>query len=416
MAAGDTMKAVLCGDLNMVRCFAGDAPRRAGLPIEHIPFVTVSTRADDVTFSSRHVHDRAVIADPARAPEETVRDLVTLAGRLGEGERPALFYGTDAMLLCISRNREELARHYRFSMPPAEIVEDLADKARFARLASELGLPVPATVTSSEARTADDVLARISLPCALKPASHTHFRKSAAVRESGGRPRKALFARSRAELEARLDLMRRSVDAFVVQSYVPGGDDNITSFHAWVDAEGEVAAHYVGRKIRTYPAGSGESTFIELDESPDVTRVGLDVVRALGIAGVVKLDFKRDAWTGELRLLEANPRFNLWNHLGAASGVNLPLVAYAELAGLPPPRTGPVVPGRRWLAFEGDLRAFLGDYGPNGELSLRSWLASYRGKKIYDVFAWDDPVPAAISILRRVGQRASRVAGKAARS
>jgi D-aspartate ligase len=351
------------------------------------------------------------VADPARAPGETVRDLVRIAQRI-EG-KPALFYGTDAMLLCVSRNRDELSKHYRFSLSPAELVEDLVDKARFARLAERLGLPVPATVTSREARTADDVLARISLPCALKPASHTGFRRSAAVRALGGMPRKALFARSRAELEAKLDLMRRSADEFVVQSYVPGGDENIMSFHAWVDPEGQVVAHYVGKKIRTYPSGSGESTFIELSNDPRVTRAGLEIVAALGIVGVVKLDFKRDQATGELRLLEANPRHSLWNHLGAASGVNLPLIAYAELADLPVPPTGPIEPGRRWLSFEGDLRAFASDYRPSGVLSVRDWLASYRGPKIYDVFAWDDPLPFALSILRRVGERAARAAGKA---
>jgi len=405
------MRAVLCGDLNMVRCFAGDAPRRAGLSVSRVPFLVASTREDDVTFSSRHVRARAVVADPAESPQKTAEDLVTIARGLG-GEKPALFYGTDAMLLCISRHREELSRYYRFLLPPPELVEDLADKARFARLAARLGLPVPVTVTSAEARSAAEVIARVSLPCALKPATHTGFRRSAAVREEGGKPRKALFAFSAEELEVRLDQMRRSSPEFVVQSYVPGGDENITSFHAWVSARGEVVAHYVGKKIRTYPAGSGESTFIELCPSEDVSVQGTEIVRALGLFGVVKLDFKRDAETGELKLLEANPRFNLWNHLGAASGVNLPLIAYAELAGLEVPRPGPTEGGRRWLAFERDLRAYLADYRPSGALSWRGYLASYRGPMIYDVFSWDDPLPLLVSLARRVGARAARVAAK----
>ncbi len=394
----------------MVRCFSGDAPRRAGLAEGRIPFVVASTRADDPTFGSRHVERTAVISDPATNPDRTAEDLVVVARRTGG--RPALFYGTDAMLLCVSRNREKLAMHYRFLMPPAERVEELVDKGRFAGLARRLGLPVPVTVTSEEVTTREDVLARMPLPCALKPVTHTFFRRSAAVREEGGLPHKALFARTPEELDKRLLQMRSSGCAFVVQQYVPGGDDHIMSFHAWTNAKGEPVAHYVGKKHRTYPSGSGESTFVEIVMDLEVTRVGQEVTRALGIVGVVKLDFKRHAETGELFLLEANPRFNLWNRLGAASGVNLPLVAYAELGGRALPSTGSVRPGLRWASVERDLRAFFGDYRPSGAISVRDFMASYRGPKVFDVFAWDDPWPLVLTVAKRVGQRAARGMGK----
>ena len=52
------------------------------------------------------------------------------------------------------------------------------------------------------------------------------------------------------------------------------------------------------------------------------------MLERLAFVGVVKLDYKRDPRTGRFYLLEVNPRFNLWNHLGAAAGVNLPLLAY----------------------------------------------------------------------------------------
>jgi len=56
------------------------------------------------------------------------------------------------------------------------------------------------------------------------------------------------------------------------------------------------------------------------------------------LTGVAKLDFKRDL-QGNLRLLEINPRFNLWHHRGAIVGVNIPALGYADLTGLlrPPP-------------------------------------------------------------------------------
>jgi predicted ATP-grasp superfamily ATP-dependent carboligase len=412
ISEGGLTTAVLCGDLNMLRCFAGGAPRKAGVPLR-IPTVTVSTDPADLTFASRHVEQTAVIADPASEPERTVHDLVELGRKIGG--RPVLYYGTDSMLLCVSRNREALAPHYRFLLPPAERVEEIVDKTRFAKLAAKLGLPAPATLSSREIGSPEEALGRVPLPAVLKPRNHIGWFRSEAIQAEGGRRKKALLAESPEEFFRRYAQMRSFSDDFVVQEYVPGGDDAIMSYHAYLDAQGEPLAHYAGKKIRTYPAGSGESTYLELVYDEDVTRVGLEVVRALGIVGVVKLDFKRDPRTGKLYLLEVNPRFSLWNHLGAASGVNLPLVAYADMTNLPPPRVGPLRTGVRWLAFESDLYAFLHDYGPAGELSLPGWLRSYAGPKIYDVFAWDDPWPAALGLLRRIGTKTRKIGAKAAR-
>src|SRR6185436_11778180 len=103
--------------------------------------------------------------------------------------------------------------------------------------------------------------------------------------------------------------------------------------------------------------------------------------------------------------LEVNPRFSLWNHLGAASGVNLPLLAHRDLAGraaAPPPAPRA---GVRWLSLADDARAFVRDYAPAGELTLGRWLASLQGPKIFDVFAWDDPSPFAMSALRAITAR-----------
>jgi D-aspartate ligase len=58
---------------------------------------------------------------------------------------PVLFYEDDEQLLFVSRNRERLAKHFRFVIPDADLVEDLVDKGRFNILAQRLGLPVPRT-------------------------------------------------------------------------------------------------------------------------------------------------------------------------------------------------------------------------------------------------------------------------------
>ena len=123
------------------------------------------------------------------------------------------------------------------------------------------------------------------------------------------------------------------------------------------------------------------------------------------MVGPVKLDYKRDPSSGRFYLLEVNPRFSLWNHLGAASGVNLPLVAYRDLTGQPAGAKATATPGVRWLALGDDARAFLRDYRPAGELDWTSWLRSLRGPKVYDVFAWDDASPLVMTLAHTLRDR-----------
>ena len=387
--------AVLCGDLNMLRCFTGSG----------VETLIVASDPESAVFASRHARATRTMSDPKKSPSEAARDLATIGKELEE--RAALYYGDDAMLQVVSQNRDELARHYRFLMPTRERIDDLVDKVRFARLAEGLGLPIPPTLVVDDATTARTIESRVGLPCVLKPSGHVGWARSGAVKDLGPPP-KLLTATSRPELDLMLERIRRFTRSFVAQPWIEGGEDRIVSFHVYVRADGTPLSHYVGRKIRTYPRRAGISTFLELVRDPEAEALGLSIVKKLGHVGIAKLDFKVDAVTGRYALLEVNPRFNLWHHLGAASGVNLPLIAHADLLGLPLPPSGPLRTGIRWISFDDDLRSFLRDYGPSGELSVGAWLDSLRGEKVYDVFAWDDPSPLVALMRRELVERFAR--------
>jgi len=123
----------------------------------------------------------------------------------------------------------------------------------------------------------------------------------------------------------------------LAQELVPGPETRIESYHVYVDRSGTIAGEFTGRKIRTLPATCGHSTALEISDAADVRAEGRALAEKLDLRGVAKFDFKRGP-DGRLHLLEINPRFNLWHHLGAAAGVNLPAMVYADLTGLPRPR------------------------------------------------------------------------------
>jgi predicted ATP-grasp superfamily ATP-dependent carboligase len=293
-------------------------------------------------------------------------------------------------------------------MPEREMVEILVDKARFAELARRRGLKVPASADSGNVGSASELIARVGLPCAFKPNVHTNWlsRRASVDRV----PKKALRADTHAQAVDLYDELCR-FGPFVAQSWIEGGEDAVSSFHCYADEQSRVLGWFVGRKVRTFPKEAGISTYLELTNDRGVTEAGFDIVSKLGIVGPLKIDFKRDARTGELYVLELNPRFTLWCYLGAAAGVNLPLIAYAALTGNAVPEQTAYRTDVRWLSFGNDLRTFLRCYRPSGELGIVEWLKSFRGKKVYDVFSWSDPAPSFVKALDYVRRATVRFTG-----
>jgi len=327
--------------------------------------------------------------DPWKQPEDLVERLLAFAA--GQNERPVLYYEGDWDLLMVSRFRDRLREGFRFVVPDAELVEDLVDKDRFAALAERLELPVPRSRRLSAVASPSDLDLR--LPLVVKPLT-----RQLATWDPIGERAKAVQVETAAELRSVwARLAAGGVDGLAQES-VPGPETLIESYHAYVDETGEIVGDFTGRKIRTRPPAFGYSTALVTTASEDVAALGRDLVRRLNLHGVAKLDFKR-ASDGSLRLLEVNPRFNLWHHVGAKAGVNLPALVYGDLAGLPRPRPANARPGVRWFHAR-DARA-----AREAGIPLTRWIPWALGCEAKSAIAWDDPMPVLGATLWRLGRR-----------
>lgn len=345
---------------------------------------------------SRHAALLLDRVDPWREPEAAAENLLKFARE--QSETPVLFYDADWDLLLVSRLRERLAEGLRFVVPDPELVEDLVDKSRFQSLAERLGLPVPAAVRLSDtAEPPADIPLRF--PVVVKPLTRHQetWRPITAA--------KAVEVANPHELQVLWRRLAGSDFKTLVQEVVPGPESRIESYHVYVDREGEIAGEFTGKKLRTWPREFGYSTALEVTSSDEVRELGADLTRRLGLRGVAKFDFKRDR-AGELRLLEVNPRFNLWHHPGALAGVNIPALVYADLTGRPRPPAGPVRPGVHWCSLIHDLQAARAS--GIGLLRWSRWALACEAKS---GFALDDPLPLPRALAARLGARLSRHAG-----
>ncbi len=376
-------------------CVIGSIDLVRPLGLAGIPCAVVAHPTNVARFSR---HTKAVVewADPDARPDDLVARLLAFAA--GEPEPPVLLYEGDAELLLISRRRERLRPAFRFSMPDAERVEELVDKARFRTLAARLGLPVPASAVVASAADLRD--SGLRFPVLLKP----HVRQTALWDPVAGGA-KAIRLDDPGDLRAVEGPLRDSGLAVLAQELVDGPETRIESYHVYVDADGRVAAEFCGRKIRTRPADFGRSTAVEITAEADVRELGRELTARLGLRGPAKLDFKRDP-AGRLWLLEVNPRFTLWHHPAALAGVNVPELAFRDLVGLPRRSPGPARAGVRWVYRDEDARA-----AREAGIGLRHWLRWALSAEAVSGVAPDDPLPLVRGVLTLVGERVRGRAG-----
>jgi D-aspartate ligase len=349
----------------------------------------VVTDAHDAARLSRWA-TTAVSWDWTQAPSEDERLLAQLLDYARrQPSPPPLLFTSDPALMFVSKHRDELAKGFRFAVASRDHVEALVDKGRFAVLAESLDLRVPRTrVLERLPERVPEDLKLLSFPLIVKP--YLRGRLWHELVESA----KAALVRDAAELATLWPRLAALATPILLQESIPGPESRIESYHVYVDSNGRIAGEFAGRKIRTFPVTYGNTTSLTISDATDVLDTGRQLVHALDLRGVAKMDFKR-APDGELVLLEINARCHLWHHPGARAGVNIPALVYADLTGTPRPPGGPVRTGLRWV-HPLDLFAARTD-----GLSWWRWLAWARECEAKAFWAWDDPLPLVAAVLTR---------------
>ena len=176
-------------------------------------------------------------------------------------------------------------------------------------------------------------------------------------------------------------------DRLVVQEYIDGAGDQ-PAIVPRLRRRRRPAAGLVQRAQAAHlPAGGGRKRAAGSWTTTARWRtVGKETAARLELRGPFKLDLIRDPRDGRLYVLEVNARFNLWHHLGAAHGVNLPQVAYdylmhGRVAGAP---AG--VPAARALAEPVPRSEGAARQGPAG--AAPSLAGTLLRPTVHELFAW----------------------------
>lgn len=288
----------------------------------------------------------------------------------------------DQSVALVARSYDLLATQYALATPPWASLGMVCNKYSLYQLAQALGIDQPWTFCPKGQQELE--ILDCPFPVIIKPA----------VREAMNplTTAKAWRINNRQQLLARYGEASGFMpgELLMIQEIVPGGGETQFSYAA-LCSEGNVLASVVARRTRQFPIDFGRSSsFVETIQDPGLREPAIRLLAAVGMTGLVELEFKRDT-SGRFRLLDVNPRPWGWHTLCAHAGVDFPYLLWLLTCGESIPQVE-AVPGISWVHLITDLLAGLQEIA-RGRLSLKSYVRSVRGRRVSAIFAIEDPVP-----------------------
>jgi predicted ATP-grasp superfamily ATP-dependent carboligase len=370
------------------------------LGMEGIVSIVASCRSHNIAFYSRYCARKVLLLDFRDANENIiVHQLKQLSANLGR--KPILFYVSDPELSFVWRFQNVLQSYYRFLLPRSETLESLFNKVLFSKFACEYQFPVPQTIIVRDIDEMDSLGSCLRFPCIVKPAYSQDWEWETEEQRARFGPYKKALRRftSRGELMRFCKALPQRNSGFLIQSYIEGRDEAITSFHGYFDEQSRCLGYFLGRKIRTYPSHTGGSVYVQTIHNEVLAQQSIGYLQRIGFQGIVKIDYKLDQIDNTYKMLEINPRYNLWELLGGYAGVNLTAIAYRhqmEEAVEPAKKYRDDV---RLIFFKQDIRAYVSGYRKTREWTFISYARSLMKKKYYRVYDLTDPLPFIVSVI-----------------
>ncbi|MFQ5600948.1 MAG: ATP-grasp domain-containing protein [Candidatus Krumholzibacteriia bacterium] len=273
------------------------------------------------SFASRWCAEEHHCPDPNRERAAYVRWLVETLRR---GRYDATLFFEEATADILSAHHGTVRVHTGCPLPAREVFLTASHKDRAARLARQIGVPVPLTHELPTLEDAERLAGRIDYPAVVK-----------GVSSSGGQQVAVAHDASRLVHEIRrITALRRdsTLPLPVVQEFVPGQGYGLTALMR----RGQPLATFMHRRLAEHDVSKGVqlahgASGAESVDEPALLEAGLSLLRALCWDGIAMVEFKRHARDGTFFFIEINPRFVGSLELAIAAGVDLPWL-YARLA------------------------------------------------------------------------------------
>lgn len=356
-----------------------------------VPITVVHHARNTPAMRSRHGKKRTY--NSAEGDAGLISLLADIATH--SAERPVLILTMEETVATVMRHHATLSSAFRLTYSGPESILPLLNKDGVRAAAEKAGARIPRTVRvqqTSEIDLIDGLVAPIVVKPSLRDDSYARGFSKAYRCDDIGSARKLL------------DEILPVLPDVVVQEWIEGTDSDLYFCLQYLPADTQaLPTSFVGRKIRSWPPQVGGTASCgpaaEANEIIDATTM---FFRQAGVYGLASMEYKRDTRTGEYVVVEPTvARTDFQEEVATLNGVNLPLTAYRNAAGLAPHPVATTSKAQVWRERVADTQSF--ERTPAGQTR------AMEGATVHDaLYRVSDPGPALADLADRIRRRLKR--------
>lgn len=333
---------------------------------------------------SKYCSERLIAPHYKEDPEGFIRFLIEYAKQ--QSVPPVLIPCHDNYVEIVDRYLDKLKQYYLIPQTEQGLYTRLMNKESLYRLAEEHGVLVPETIRVTEEHYLDKVDEIIKYPCAVKPVDSPAFMAKFS--------KKLFMVNNRDELIAAIVKAEEAGFEVIIQRIIPGFDDHMYTFDAYMNQEGKVVHWTTCQKYRQFPINFGASVYTGQKYVPELYDIGAPFFEAIGFKGFAEIEFKKDAETGKFYLIEINVRITNFDTMLHKVGLNMPYITYRELTGSPLAPFAIIEDKNVVFRYLYEDILAIRDYVRTKQLTLKEVFLSLFKRKAPAIWNWRDPKPA----------------------
>lgn len=355
--------------------------------------LVASATGASIAGASRHASREFAVVSALNYPKQFAVDVAAIVAR---EDLQTLLPMSEQSLNAVFAHRE-LFERVCIPAAGAEQFRAISNKERVLKLASEMGIRVPAQLRVMSAGDVPSVNSLgVRFPVVVKPVR--------SVARSGERQMKfgVKHCADATSLHRALAALPEAAFPVLVQERIVGPGIGVFLL-LW---DGELVASFGHRRLRERPPSGGVSVYRESTRvPPDLLKLSRRLLERFKWRGVAMIEYKVDADTGQPYLMEINGRF--WGSLQLAidAGVDFPALLLARAAGeqVYGPEQYRMGIRSRWewgdmdhllaMLLRSDADLSLPPGAPGRLQTLMRVLLPWRPGDRYEVFRFSDPAP-----------------------
>jgi D-aspartate ligase len=339
---------------------------------------------------SRYFREKLVWDIDTAAPETIIQYLLDVGKSIGK--RSILIATADETAVLLADYADILKEWYIFPHLSSRLIRTLTNKKEMYFLAKRMNVPTAETCFPQSRMDVERYLEHAKFPIMLKTIYGHALQLRAGL--------KNLIVKTKEELLELYDRYEDPVNPnFMLQEYIPGGDESVWMFNGYFNEKSECLFGITGKKIRQSPPNAGITSLGICLTNKAIVEMTTRFMKSIGYKGMLDIGYRYDKRDGNYKVLDVNPRIGCTFRLFVGdNGLDVARVEYLDLSGQLVPLSR-IIEGRKWVVEDADFFSSP-QYHLDEIFSLRQWAASYRGIQETAWFALDDILPFFMMCMR----------------